>query len=569
MRMLRKSFKLKILLPAVVIFIILVVILNVFLSLRFNAINSDLISEKLMANANSLSHYLENSRAHSRAAAVSMSRYTSVVNAIRERDREELLHLFTMAHDLYSVNYFTITDGEGIVLARTHDTENYGDSVINQQNIIDAMEGRISSYYESGTVVKVSIRTGAPVYDTDGTLIGVISAGVRFDTDSVVKELSNLLNADVSVFLGYQRIATTIYRDGINIAGTTMDPRIANVVLGSGLEYSGEVDILGERYIAHYKPLINAQGVAYATFFTGTPIGYMMDRSNMSIRDGIILGLAVLAVSIFLLYIIISKISKPVTILLHSMTDIANGNLDVEIDITSEDEIGVLGKSLKKVADILHKLLEEIKNMISEHETGNIDHYLNPDDFSGGYKVLANDIVTLATVSTKDQLTGIPNRRSFDNRLDLEWNRAMRDKTSLSIMMMDLDHFKNYNDTFGHRQGDLALQTIAASLTHLLKRSTDFAARWGGEEFVVLLPVTDSEHAQLVAESLRSGIEQTVIPCVDNRADKVTISIGLNTQIPTPGYSVGAFLAAADEALYEAKKSGRNRVAIATKLVLE
>jgi len=492
-----------------------------------------------------------------------MSRYPNAIKAIKEHNRDELLYIFTVAHELYGVNYFTITDENGIVLARTHDPESYGDSVINQQNVYDAVNGRVSSYFEEGTVVKVSVRTGAPVYDEDGVLVGIVSAGVRFDTDNTVRALKELLNSDVTIFFDDVRIATTIYRDGKSIIGAKMEPRIADIVITNKTEYSGETDVLGERFIAFYKPLINAQGEVFATFFAGTPTSELTARLNLYIRDGITLGFAGLAVSIILLSLIISAISKPITVLSHNMSHIADGDLTVDINTKRDDEIGVLGKSLQKIADTLHKLLEEIKNMLSEHEKGNINHYLNADEFNGSYKTLANDILALATVSTTDKITGIPNRRSFDNRLNLEWNRAKRDKTPLSILMMDLDRFKLYNDAFGHQQGDLALQTIAASISHLLKRSTDFAARWGGEEFACLLPVTDMEHAISVAESIRTGIENTIIPCVDERADKVTISIGINTLIPDNDSTIETFVASADAALYKAKEAGRNTVAIA------
>jgi len=559
--MFKKSFKLKIIIPIITIFTVLVIIINIFLSLRFNAISTDLINDKLIANANSLSHYLDNSRANSRAAAVSMSRYPNAVNAIKERNHEELLYIFTLAHDLYNINYFTITDADGIVLARTHDPDNYGDSVANQQNVSDALGGMTSSYFEEGTVVKVSVRTGAPVYDTDGTLVGVVSAGVRFDTDYIVRELKELLNSDVTIFLGDVRIATTIYKGGYSIVGATMEPRIADIVIKNKNNYSGEADILGERYISFYKPLINSKGEVFAAFFAGSPLADLIERSNQSIRDGLILGLAGLNISLILLWVIITKISKPITLLSHNMSHIADGDLTIEIDTKRIDEVGILGQSLHKIAGVLHKLIEEIKYMLSEHERGNIDHFLNPDEFSGSYKTLAKDILALATLSTTDKLTGIPNRRSFDNRLDLEWNRAKRDKTPLSLLMMDIDKFKVYNDAFGHQQGDLALQTIAASISNLLKRSTDFVARWGGEEFACLLPVTDVKHALSVAENIRFGIENTMIPCVNGRADKVTISIGINTLIPTSDCTIKSFIAAADVALYKAKENGRNTIA--------
>ena len=560
--MLKRSFKLKIIIPTVIVFVILVVIISVFLSLRFSAINTDLISEKLIANTNSLNRFLESSRANSMAAAVSMARYPDAVKAIKERDREEILSLFSFAQELYHVNYFTITDGEGKVLARTHEPDNFGGSIINQHNIQEAIAGRVTSSFEAGTVVTISIRTGAPVYDTDGSLVGIVSAGVRLDTEETVNELRELLHSEVAVFMGDRMIVTTITRSGHSIVGTSMDPRIAEVILGDRQEYTGEADILGDKYVTYYKPLLNSRGEAVATIFTGIPVDDIIAKSNESIRDGIIIGLIGLAAAIVLLYVIVTTISKPIGILSHNMMHIANGDLSVDIYVKNEDEIGVLGKALQKIADILHKLLDEINLMISEHEKGNVDHCLNAEEFNGGYKTLVNDILSLATVSTTDSLTGIPNRRSFDSRLNMEWNRAMRDQTPLCVMMMDIDRFKLYNDTFGHQQGDLALQAIAATIKGSLKRSTDLAARWGGEEFVVLLPVTSLKNAHKVAEDLRAAVEKTIIPCVDKGAEKVTISIGLNTLVPTPDSTVKDFIAAADAALYRAKASGRNSVVV-------
>jgi diguanylate cyclase (GGDEF)-like protein len=168
----------------------------------------------------------------------------------------------------------------------------------------------------------------------------------------------------------------------------------------------------------------------------------------------------------------------------------------------------------------------------------------------------------LADFGMKDQLTGIPNRRSFDNRMDLEWKRSTREKKPLSVMIIDVDKFKNYNDTFGHQQGDVALQTVASTVKKSLSRSTDFAARWGGEEFVILLPTTDATGAGLVAEKVRREIEKAVVPCDNAKGEKITVSVGVSTQTPAPGLTIGSFISIADEALYKAKETGRNRVVL-------
>ena len=556
--MLKKSFRGKIILPTAIVLCALVTIHTAFLSIRFSAFSDSLVDEKLIANIRSLNSYLEDSTANSRRAVMSMAQNPDVIRAVRDQGREEILRIFTPLLDLYCINFYTILDKEGTVLVRVHEPDNYGDSLAYQQNIKDAIRGKVSTYFEEGTAVKVSVRTGMPVYDTDGALIGVLSSGVRFDSEQAVAELKTYLNSEVTVFLGNTRIYTTIRRNGQSIAGTTLNPEIAGIVLGDKREYSGNADILGETYKAFYKPLLNAQDEAFAAIFLGMPLAKIKRESNSFLWNGIVIGLIALAVSITLLSFIISTISKPINILAYNMGDIANGNLHIDITTKSEDEIGYLNQSIQKAVDTIQKLLDDVKSMIYEHARGNIDYRLDADNFHGAYRRLADDILELASLCMKDQLTGIPNRRSFDNRLDLEWNRVKRDKLPISILMMDIDKFKNYNDTFGHQQGDVALQTVANTLKRLMKRPVDFCARWGGEEFAVLLPEMDSISSAAIAENIRSEIESSTIPCSDTKGQRVTVSIGVCTQIPASDSTVGRLVSTADAALYQAKENGRN-----------
>ena len=158
-----------------------------------------------------------------------------------------------------------------------------------------------------------------------------------------------------------------------------------------------------------------------------------------------------------------------------------------------------------------------------------------------------------------DQLTKIPNRRSFDVKLQDEWNHAVRNKTPISILIADIDFFKNYNDKYGHLQGDTALQAISKVFKKTLKRSLDFVARWGGEEFIFLLPNTQQSGALGLAEKIRAGVESLDIPSAGGMTN-LTLSIGVNSLIPASNDSVDVFLSGADEALYSAKRNGRNKV---------
>ena len=165
-------------------------------------------------------------------------------------------------------------------------------------------------------------------------------------------------------------------------------------------------------------------------------------------------------------------------------------------------------------------------------------------------------------LSMSDQLTNLPNRRSFELKIIEEWERAAREQTLLSVIMLDIDHFKKYNDTYGHQQGDIALITVSNLITSVLRRPADFAARWGGEEFILLMPNTNTQGAFDVAEKLRKLTENMTIQTSDGKLTRVTISIGVNTRFPGQNVSIEKFVSWTDMALYTAKNRGRNKVCI-------
>jgi diguanylate cyclase (GGDEF)-like protein len=174
--------------------------------------------------------------------------------------------------------------------------------------------------------------------------------------------------------------------------------------------------------------------------------------------------------------------------------------------------------------------------------------------------MIVERIRSINNMCITDQLTGIANRRGFDVHMKREWGRTLREKSPLGVLLIDADGFKNYNDTYGHQQGDVALQMIASAITSCMKRATDIAARWGGEEFIALLPNTDAGGTIEVGEKIRKKIEQIDIPLLNGDFTKLTVSVGANSIIPTLSCSVSEFIAKADKALYKAKQLGKNQV---------
>ena len=166
----------------------------------------------------------------------------------------------------------------------------------------------------------------------------------------------------------------------------------------------------------------------------------------------------------------------------------------------------------------------------------------------------------LENIAHLDGLTGIMNRRRFDEFLCIEWGRAAQREAPLSLIMIDIDHFKKFNDAHGNPTGDDCLRQVAFVLTRTIRRSSDFVARYGGEEFAAVLPDTKLSEAQRIAETMRREVEELVIHDQSKKRHKISISLGVASMVPPSNSSLETLVSSADRALYEAKKAGRNQV---------
>ena len=268
-------------------------------------------------------------------------------------------------------------------------------------------------------------------------------------------------------------------------------------------------------------------------------------RTNLAI----LLGSAVLAI---LFSLGIAKLIAGVIAKLSAATvRMAEGNLATRLKDVTDDELGQLAANFNRMAeqlarrdDALRQAKEELERQVAERT-----------------RELTDANQELQRLSLSDALTCIGNRRYLDEYLEREWRRTLREQTSLSVVMLDVDYFKLFNDTYGHIAGDDCLRRVAGILTATIQRTTDFATRYGGEEFVLVLPATDEPGALTVAEKIRCRVEALAIPHEKSPlAGVVTVSIGVAATVPTRDSDVGLLLAAADRALYQAKSAGRNAV---------
>lgn len=207
------------------------------------------------------------------------------------------------------------------------------------------------------------------------------------------------------------------------------------------------------------------------------------------------------------------------------------------------------------VRDVVHVLREEGETVALVGFIFDISERKKMED------VLLKLNKQLESLSYHDPLTNIANRRMYDKTIEVEWARAQRHQTPLSLIVMDIDNFKQYNDHYGHVVGDECLQNVADALDGVASRPSDLLARYGGEEFALLLPDTDREAAVELAERCRKAVHhQQIKHEKSDAADVVTISSGVATMVPTLNSSPASLFDAADKMLYQAKSNGRNRV---------
>ena len=310
-----------------------------------------------------------------------------------------------------------------------------------------------------GTTVKLSVCTGVRVHYSDGSILGAIVTGFRLDTDELVDELKSLTGCEISIFIENELISTTLRDEEYGL-----------------ITY----DKMPDKMIARHIPLMDYDGREMGIVVAGQFLTHKTEIVQAFLITGIIVTIAILGVSSFLIFFFVGRVSKPI-----------------------------------------NEMIEKI-------------HY--------------------------DALTGIYNRRYFDETLNNILKMLSRSGGTISLLMIDIDFFKNFNDTYGHGEGDVCLRKVAKTIAACITRSGDFVARYGGEEFCSVLPNADEAGAKLVAERMLEAVRMLNIPHENSDAsDYVTISIGVTTGDVNYSQNADTYIKSADDMLYQSKHNGRNR----------
>lgn len=421
--------------------------------------------------------------------------------------------------------------------------------------------------WQSPSANPLAIAFSSPVYDRDGQLIGAVAVEQRL-----------LQISDFLAQLGDREISTTfiVEQSGQLVASSSDAPIVDQNTLIQAVdstdplvqqtaqyietqlggwqsiapEASFRLSIQGQRQFVYATSWQDVAGLDWFTVIM-VPESRFLKEIHQNIYRAIGLSVVTLLLSMGVGLFVVQRIIGTITRLNQSALAIAGGDLDQELSGSSIRELDLFSQSFNHMTQRLQEsfaLLTQA-NLDLEHKV------------EARTAELAALNQKLQHLSITDELTQLPNRRSFNQYLWQLWSHCCREPFAITLILMDIDCFKQYNDFYGHPEGDRCLQRIAEILQATLHRSTDLIARYGGEEFVVVLPYTDAKSAIAIAESMQQAVAEAQIPHGRSPISPwVTLSFGIasvsSNTLPSPDYLIKS----ADDALYLAKQQGRNRI---------
>lgn len=340
-----------------------------------SSVNDNITSQVKMANK-ALGNQINTLKNNSMNIAELLSVNPLVAEAVASKDRNRILEVLNPIIKNSGIEFVTVCDDKGNVLARTHQPEKFGDSVLKQTNVKLALSGQSNSQVETGTAVKLAARSGAPVKDAQGNIIGAISTGYNLENSVIVDQIKADSECDATIFVGDVRLMTTIIKDGKRIVGTKLSEKVSKVVLANQ-SYTGNADILNQSYMTVYSPLLGPDNKVVGILFTG--------KSRASIEkfktDNMIniIGILVLVLLLFgvasILYVT-RWVQRPLKGIIGNLKSMSTGDFSTEMSpvlLKRRDEIGELAVSAsvmrKDLVQLIGEIKEESKEMSEESET--------------------------------------------------------------------------------------------------------------------------------------------------------------------------------------------------------
>ena len=404
----------------------------------------------------------------------------------------------------------------------------------------------------------LGIGMSAPLHDSQGRFLGVATADIALpQLSGFLAELSEGTQALVFLLENDDQLLATSSTDALyrrqgeqveRLTSQTSDNPLIRAA-GQALRDSGDsegslhLQIDGQTYHLDWRPYVLAKGPRL-TQVVLLPDSQFASAMQALLHNTLYLGLAVLALGLLIALFVSDWVARPLVALNHWAAQLAAGQWQASPPQRSPvREVSDLARSLDQMARQLQQNTEQLEQRVAQRTAE-----------------LQQANLQLAELSRTDALTGLGNRRHFDEILADEWARAARSGQQLALLMLDVDHFKLYNDHLGHQAGDQCLKTIASVLQSCARRAGDHVARYGGEEFAVIAADCDLARARQLGETILSVLATLGLPHPHCPLGRVSLSIGVAVRAASNQGSAGELIEQADAALYRAKQNGRNRV---------
>ncbi|MES9962079.1 MAG: diguanylate cyclase [Candidatus Sedimenticola sp. 20ELBAFRAG] len=507
------SLRLKFLTPLVAAIVLLVMVLAISLFyFESESKSHGLIHERLTRTQSVARDFYEKSVLNDanalRAVMDALLRDQKLSEIFTEYDRNSLFaYTETLFKELkrdYNVTHFYFTKPDRVNFLRVHAPGRHGDRIDRVTTLRAEQNGALSYGVELGPLGTFTLRVVSPWHDRQtGKLVGYLELGMEID--HVINRLRDIFGYDVVVVIHKRYLNREKWEDGMRVLGRTADwDRFPSVVMSAEVPRDLPL-ILSERLErdehGHRNEVIELERDGYSYWLLTMPIEDARSRE------------------------------------VAQMTLLAD--VSFEMDVAERTAI-VVGTTVFILGSILIVFFSRQANRVGRQ--------------------IEQDEVILKELATRDSLTGLYTRRMFHEYLDAELARSMRFKHPLSLLLIDIDNFKQVNDTYGHLAGDAVLQKLS---DRLLKesRGVDYVCRYGGEEIAIILPETDVKDAQQFAERIKQAVSALPFNIDEKQSVSITISIGA-ASYPLHGETETFLIAAADHALYEAKEGGRNQIRV-------
>ncbi len=471
---------------------------------------------------------LEETKEQATNYATLFADHPGVAKAIEEKNTDEILaYLVPLAKEA-KINFVTVTDEQGNVIARTHEPSKKGDSVKNQTNVVKALQGTTFAAIEPGTVVKLSARAGVPVKNAAGKIVGVVSAGYVVGNDAIVDKAKAMFATDFTLFLGDTRIASTIMKDGQRIIGTKLNEKIADLVLKQEQKYTGRTDILGKDFVVAYMPLLGPDNKPIGVIFSGKNSEVVDVARNKIIATVGVISLVMLILVIGATRYIVEKMVSPLNELAKVVSQVTNGDLTQVVKVTTNDEIGTLAigfnkmiAQLKTVVIQLSRLGNEVAGAAETLKGSSQISSMAADQVTSAIQEVANGVekqsiaIQQTTSVIEEMIAGIADvatnattSATMSNAMSVaskDGGKAVeRAVTQMHSIETAVSHSAQVVEKLGERSGEIGEIVVAiagiASQTNLLALNAAIEAARAGEQ---------GKGFAVVAEEVRKLAEQS------------------------------------------------------------